>query len=961
MGVRYLSSYTLALGPPVVSDLAAIPRFRDVDDGTTANAVVIDASGGLARYLKPDDSERNAYDYQELFERVAVDVAAFRALGYEPVPFLDAAVPADKLSTWKTRRRAEFVRLGKIARAVEWASLGQGGGGGGGSGGGGGAGASSAATATNEGGNGGNGVAPTSSTTPPPPPPPFPKNCWVPPEAATQHLADAFAAAGCRVFFGAHDVDLEVAAAARQMNAFAVLTCDSDLYVTCACRVWSFERFDVDHWLWRREGDKDDEEGQGAAAGAAGTPPPSPPVWLPPEGSPGVRGETRRRARVGRPRWLLGRGSRPLTQQEEEAEFDAAMAASGGGASPRPPLSPLPLFPRIPVREVRTDLLRAELGLPLEAMPLLAACLGNDGIAHITRKQLEAVFAEHPGLPALPASAKVAAALLADAALAGGGSGAAATDPRAPLPPGSLLAPDGPGGGEPWRVVEILGKELARQLREGVLDLRVLTRPGGGGGGGDGEGGGESSSNYNDNALATAAAAAARAAASNPRRPATARYVAHRATLYASTVRRAYDPATLEERAAESAAAGLAAAAAAAATASPSAPLGPLSFSRGGLGTHQPAPNVMRCLLHPAGGGRLVRGVRMDDAREPPASALALRTLRLRAYGGCGLARVRELMYAPVAVRPPPAPPRASVSAAVAAAAEGDDATVAATAPAAAADAPPPLPTPTVDGPLGAPGRTGGFFWQEEFVDVDVQAELAALGLTPLLPSSPEITAAQKSGAALVAFASAELLRLELITPYEAELLKRQASPKTRGRVRRQAGARRPRQLLGNCPRGRWSGGDRGVVCCMRSVRVCALLTAVHTWVAFLLDNHVPTIESVLDVRVFNELWRRNVARLEREAQPKAAAQRERWVWEGAPPPSQAAAAVAAAVAAQAVAAAASASPDGGEPVVAGSAAAPPPEAAPLWYWLPPAAADEGGGGGNGAAGGGAPAVAATA
>jgi hypothetical protein len=436
MGIKYLTAYAEALGPRVVRDLTAIPRFRDASDGATTNVVVLDASGGLARWLKPDDSERNLYDYQELFERVAVDVAALRALGYEPVPFLDAAVPRGKLPTWKARRRAEFVRLGKIAQAVEWgvvvaadaapssASA---------------AAAAAvtspwAATATTAAPSPSPAAAAAPPSSPVPPPPSFPKNCWVPPEAATQHLADAFAAAGCEVYFGRHDVDLEAAAEAARRNAFAVLTCDSDLYVSCRCRVWSFERFDVEHGLWRREGDDGDEKrgggggagggagGAAAAAAAASSSPLPAPVWLPPDGSPGVRGETRRRRRVGRPRWLLGGGGRrPMTIEEEEAQAEEeekkeeekeaerlrprGAAPSSSAAAPRTPRPPPQLYPRVPVREVRTDLLRAELGLPLEAMPLLAACLGNDAVPHIARKQLEAVLSEHTGLPALPASA----------------------------------------------------------------------------------------------------------------------------------------------------------------------------------------------------------------------------------------------------------------------------------------------------------------------------------------------------------------------------------------------------------------------------------------------------------------------------------------------------------------------------------------------------------------------------
>jgi hypothetical protein len=114
MGVKYLTAYAQSLGAPIVAD-ATIPSFRDVDDGTTKNLIVLDASGGMARYLKPDESERSVYDFQDLFERVAVDMAALRALGYRPVIFLDAAIPSAKLPVWVR----EEVEDGGVAQRLD--------------------------------------------------------------------------------------------------------------------------------------------------------------------------------------------------------------------------------------------------------------------------------------------------------------------------------------------------------------------------------------------------------------------------------------------------------------------------------------------------------------------------------------------------------------------------------------------------------------------------------------------------------------------------------------------------------------------------------------------------------------------------------------------------------------------------------------------------------------------------
>jgi hypothetical protein len=105
MGVKYLTAYAQSLGAPIVAD-TTVPSFRDVDDGTTTNLIVLDGCGGMARYLKPDESERSLYDFQELFERVAVDMAALRALGYAPVVFLDAAIPSAKVATWVREKQA---------------------------------------------------------------------------------------------------------------------------------------------------------------------------------------------------------------------------------------------------------------------------------------------------------------------------------------------------------------------------------------------------------------------------------------------------------------------------------------------------------------------------------------------------------------------------------------------------------------------------------------------------------------------------------------------------------------------------------------------------------------------------------------------------------------------------------------------------------------------------------------
>jgi hypothetical protein len=688
MGVKYLTAYADSLvGDPsgVVRDLDRIPPFaaanaaaaaqRSTPRATTSsqppascsNLVVLDASGGLARYLKPDDdAERNLFDFQDMWAKVRSDVAAFHSLGYRLVAFLDATVPTAKLPVWKSRRRQEFGKLLKLARCIESS------------------------------------------------PPTWPKDAFTPPESGLQALADAFAACGCEVHLGLDDVDAEAAAFAKANDAYAVVTCDSDFFVAdlgdATVRVW--------HW-----------EHLGPSWGGL------------------------------QQRW-------------------SASAPSSSSSSAAASLS---------VREYRVDLLRARLRLGVKDMPLLAACLGNDGVPHITRSQLERVLAEHPA-PAAAASS-----------FRGGGYGGR----------GRGRGGFGGGGGPPpWRVVEVLAHEIARQLQAGLLP--------------------------ND-----ASAAAALATTD------TARFVSTRVLSHHKTVRDAY-------------------------TSTPhTSPPG--SFRPAGTGT---APNVVRAVI--ARHGMMVKAQRSDDVREPPVTT-AVSELRVRVYAGCGIERVRELLYHPIsgggggvvgARAPPPfvPPPRNN--------SDDDD------------QAGPLGETRSLLSALPAIGSSGGtpsfaddesrLVWQEDFVDVNVKAELAALGKPPLLPSSPEVVAASKSGEALAAFAAGELLRLELITPVEAELLKRQANPAERSAIRQQAGAERLKK------RGdRWSGPG-GVVACMRSVRVATLLITVHTWLAALLDNvGMPSIEQVLDVRVLNELWRREVGRLEKEPQPKGAAQRRRWV--GAP------------------------------------------------------------------------------
>jgi hypothetical protein len=293
------------------------------------------------------------------------------------------------------------------------------------------------------------------------------------------------------------------------------------------------------------------------------------------------------------------------------------------------------------------------------------------------------------------------------------------------------------------------------------------------------------------------------------------------------------------------------------------------SFRGGRLGARAlaPAPNVVRVVVMHA--GVMVKGQRTDDVREAPVFEVA-RDLRMRVYAGAGVKRVRELLYHPL-------PPSSQNAAAAATGPLGEMRALLDALPGqqqeGGAKQPPPYSRPNP-----------GLAWNDEFVEVVVEDEMAALGkcVSQLLPTSPEIVAAKASGEALVAFACSELLRLELITPYDAELLKRQASPDVRRRVRAEVGAE-TQPLRGG--KARWRGTNGEVIACMRSVRVSTLLTTMHTWVAFLLDNHAPTIESVLDVRVFNELWRREVDRLEREPQPGAALQRVRWVREHGPPP----------------------------------------------------------------------------
>eukprot|EP00775_Hariotina_reticulata_P010205 gene10205-10366_t len=142
--------------------------------------VVFDAPGALRSFLRPP-KRGLLYDFHHQQTKVKNMVRAFRSQGYELVVFLDCAIPDEKLTTWYRRRSIEASTLRKLNQHLS-SEL----------------------------------------------PKPLPDGLWLTPNGALQILGDAFAEAGCKVFFSFDDSDKEAAYWAKQNKAYAIITDDTD-------------------------------------------------------------------------------------------------------------------------------------------------------------------------------------------------------------------------------------------------------------------------------------------------------------------------------------------------------------------------------------------------------------------------------------------------------------------------------------------------------------------------------------------------------------------------------------------------------------------------------------------------------------------------------------------------------------------------------------------------------------
>lgn len=156
--------------------------------------VVFDAPGALRSFLRPT-KKGLLYDFHQQQTRVRNMVRAFKAAGYDLVVFLDCAIPDDKLTTWYRRRAVEAATLRKLNQAL---------------------------AADRD------------------PAKPLPDGLWLPPNGCLQMLGDAFAEAGCRVFFSFDDSDREAAYWAKAHAAYAIITDDTDfLCYEGVERIWA--------------------------------------------------------------------------------------------------------------------------------------------------------------------------------------------------------------------------------------------------------------------------------------------------------------------------------------------------------------------------------------------------------------------------------------------------------------------------------------------------------------------------------------------------------------------------------------------------------------------------------------------------------------------------------------------------------------------------------------------------
>ncbi|GMH37231.1 hypothetical protein BSKO_05104 [Bryopsis sp. KO-2023] len=178
MGVRHMMTFLKS----------TVQRTRRLKGGTNdagqpTSTIVYDALGSLERYF---NQGCYVWDFDRMRQAVLKDVNAFRAAGFNLLVVLDGGVDPRKFKTWFRRREDDLAHLRILNdylispdRHMERHG-------------------------------------------------PLDDEIWAPPPGKAQYLGQAFRHAGCEVRCAVHDADPEIAWLAKSLNAYGVMTCDTD-------------------------------------------------------------------------------------------------------------------------------------------------------------------------------------------------------------------------------------------------------------------------------------------------------------------------------------------------------------------------------------------------------------------------------------------------------------------------------------------------------------------------------------------------------------------------------------------------------------------------------------------------------------------------------------------------------------------------------------------------------------
>ncbi|GMH40235.1 hypothetical protein BSKO_08139 [Bryopsis sp. KO-2023] len=178
MGVRHMASF-------LRSQCYQRVDLRNFADSENENVLVFDVLGCSDRYIW-----RNTliWDFEDMLEKVMLDVNAFRKAGFELLVVLDAGVDDDKIGTWIKRRKMDLKAVQRLNESTIREEI--------------------------------------------------PRNLqvWHSPLSCVEYLNQAFRRAGCRVYFANGEADHEAAWLAVSEQACGVLTCDTDFLMYCGIK-----------------------------------------------------------------------------------------------------------------------------------------------------------------------------------------------------------------------------------------------------------------------------------------------------------------------------------------------------------------------------------------------------------------------------------------------------------------------------------------------------------------------------------------------------------------------------------------------------------------------------------------------------------------------------------------------------------------------------------------------------